>query len=105
MAVEFDAYQVTTAGTYAAATTTSAVIALPQCAAKVNPKFVRVCTDAGSIYVTFGASSAGLTATSTSIMVSVSDSQFLNVMGQSQWAAIRTVSGTANVNIVPIEGG
>lgn len=100
--MENDALQINAAGTYSYATTTSAPFKLPTGADGLVPQRVRIATN-GNAFVTVGATSGSLTASSASVLVTISDALVLWV-GRQPWIAARSESGTVLVNVQPVEG-
>lgn len=99
--IKFDAYKIVGAGTTLAVTTTSSRSALPQTQDGVNgnPRYVRVLPEA-ACYIKFGDS--GVVATLNDILVQPNMAEVFSVRGCTNVAAI-TRTGTANVNVVPVE--
>jgi hypothetical protein len=99
--IKFDAYRILNVGTTVAATTTSSRTTLPTTGNGVdsNPSFVRVLPETAA-YIKFGDGS--VTATLNDILVQPNMAEIFNVRGCSNIAVI-TRTGSANVNVVPIE--
>ena len=101
MSIKFDAYKIVNTGTTLAVTTTSSRAALPQTSDVVdaNPRFVRLLPET-ACYVKFG--DAGVTATLNDILVQPNMAEVFSVRGCTNIAAI-TRSGTANLNVTPVD--
>ena len=100
-AIKFDAYRVINTGTTAGATTSSSRTTLPVTGngPNSNPSFVRVLPEAAA-YIRFGDST--VVATLNDVLVQPNMAEVFAVRGCTHVAVI-TRSGTANVNVVPIE--
>ena len=104
--MDFDAYRITATGTTLAVTTTSARTTLPAsldtfsgAGGSSGPRYVRVLPEA-ACYIRFGDSTVA--ATLTNILVTPNMPEVFVVRGCTNVAAI-TRSGTANLNVMPIE--
>src|SRR5436305_3473015 len=99
--IKFDAYRILNTGATLAATTTSSRATLPQISDAIdgNPRFVRVLVEAAA-YIKFG--DASVTATLNDVLVQPNMAEIFAVRGCSNVAVI-TRTGTANVNVCPIE--
>ena len=99
--IKFDAYRIVGTGTTIAATTTSSRAALPVLGdiSGTNPRFVRVLPET-ACYIKFG--DGNVTATLNDVLVQPNMAEIFAVRGCTNVAAI-TRTGTANVNVTPVE--
>lgn len=95
-----ESFHITQPGVTISYSATTASTALPNTAAGVAPRFVRV-VSTGQACVRAGAS--GVVATNTDAMVQPSDSLVLTVTGCTHIAAIALAGGTGTVQISPLE--
>jgi hypothetical protein len=106
--MDFDAYRILSVGTTLALTTSSSRGALPTTAevtdatagSSARPRFVRVLPEA-ACYIKFGDSTVA--ATLNDILVTPNMPEVFAVRGCTHVAGL-TRSGTANLNVTPIDG-
>ncbi len=102
MGIDFDSIVYAGGGkTIAATTTASSGTTVPQTAAGKNAKHVRV-TSSAEAYIALGTTSS-VAATTTDLMLNVSDAVILNITGFSHFSVM--AQSAARVNIAPLEGG
>jgi hypothetical protein len=96
-----DALQIFQTGVTVASSASSATTALPTAQNGVTVKYVRIAAS-GELYVRLGA--AGVVATAGDMLVQPADSMILATNGATHFAVIQGgASGTARVNVVPVE--